>query len=88
VEVLRTYLSIAIFAGETDYLLQIVYCVWILFELVFLYLFIVETKGRSLEETAVLFDGEDAEDVIVAAGAHEVREDKGKTSPSSEKPPV
>jgi hypothetical protein len=40
-----------------DYL---VYTVWIAFELGYIYLFAVETKGRSLEETAALFDGEDA----------------------------
>jgi hypothetical protein len=29
------------------------------FEFVYLYFFLVETKGLSLEETAALFDGED-----------------------------
>ncbi|KAN0120675.1 general substrate transporter [Russula decolorans] len=37
----------------------LVYCAWLCFELVFVVLFIVETRGRTLEETAVLFDGED-----------------------------
>ncbi|KAJ8502980.1 hypothetical protein ONZ45_g11257 [Pleurotus djamor] len=36
----------------------IVYCCWLLFELGFLYTFLVETKNRTLEETAALFDGE------------------------------
>jgi len=40
--------------------LQIVYCVLLAFEFVYLYLFLVETKGLSLEETAALFDGEDS----------------------------
>ncbi|KAI0035836.1 hexose transporter [Vararia minispora EC-137] len=35
----------------------IVYCCWLLFETVYCYLFIIETKGLSLEETAALFDG-------------------------------
>ena len=35
---------------------QIIYCGWILFELVYCFMFIVETKGLSLEETAALFD--------------------------------
>ena len=35
------------------------------FELVFVVLFVVETRGRTLEETAALFDGEDKlEDLI------------------------
>jgi sugar porter (SP) family MFS transporter len=37
----------------------IVYVVWIAFEAVFCYFFIIETKGLSLEETAVLFDGDE-----------------------------
>ncbi|KAH9941775.1 general substrate transporter [Epithele typhae] len=37
----------------------IVYCVWLAFEVVILYFFIVETKNRTLEETAALFDGEE-----------------------------
>ena len=56
-------------------LLQIVYVCWIAFEFVFLYFFIVETKGLSLEETAALFDGEDAAAQIHAAAVTEVRSD-------------
>ncbi|KAF8503220.1 hexose transporter [Hysterangium stoloniferum] len=37
----------------------IVFCVWLVFELIFVSLFVVETKGRTLEETAAIFDGED-----------------------------
>ncbi|KAF9648736.1 general substrate transporter [Thelephora ganbajun] len=36
----------------------LVYCGWLVFELVFVLTMIVETKGRTLEETAVLFDGD------------------------------
>ncbi|KAF8575652.1 general substrate transporter [Ramaria rubella] len=36
----------------------IVFCVWLVFELAFVVLFVIETKGRTLEETAVIFDGE------------------------------
>jgi hypothetical protein len=49
---------------------------------VYCYLFIVETKGLSLEETAALFDGEEAEDAITGArttGDREVSE-KGALS--------
>ncbi|CDZ97669.1 hexose transporter [Phaffia rhodozyma] len=46
----------------------IVYLVWLAFELVFVYFFLVETKNRTLEETSMLFDGEDAvEDITKAA---------------------
>ncbi|SJL09794.1 related to transporter (major facilitator superfamily) [Armillaria ostoyae] len=37
----------------------IVYCGWLIIELVFVVAFIVETKGRTLEETAALFDGDE-----------------------------
>lgn len=33
--------------------LQIVYCAWIAFELVFVYFYLVETKNKTLEETSV-----------------------------------
>ena len=45
---------------RVSHILQIFYCCWLVFELVFCYMFIVETKGLSLEETAALFDGEEA----------------------------
>ncbi|RDX40533.1 general substrate transporter [Lentinus brumalis] len=44
----------------------IVYCCWLVFELVYCWIFVVETKGLSLEETAALFDG--TEDQVVAQG--------------------
>lgn len=48
--------------------MQIVYCCWLLFETAYVYIFIVETKGLSLEETAALFDGTDAE--VYNTGVH------------------
>ena len=69
----------------------IVYCCWIAFEFVFLYFFIVETKGLSLEETAALFDGEDVRNAIGHA-TMDVRHDElsdekgsGSYSPTQEK---
>lgn len=55
----------------------IVYVCWLAFEFVFLWFFLIETKNRTLEETAALFDGDDALDQIAnrAEGAHEVYED-------------
>jgi hypothetical protein len=38
------------------------------FELVFVVLFIVETRGRTLEETAALFDGENKLGGLVQTG--------------------
>ncbi|KAH9994828.1 hypothetical protein BJV77DRAFT_280759 [Russula vinacea] len=42
----------------------LVYCGWLGFELVFVVLFIVETRGRTVEETAALFDGADKTDSL------------------------
>jgi len=53
----------------------IVYVVWLMFELVFIYFFLVETKGRTLEETAVLFDGEDAAKDMRARGEQDMKAD-------------
>ncbi|KIP12096.1 hypothetical protein PHLGIDRAFT_98430 [Phlebiopsis gigantea 11061_1 CR5-6] len=60
--------------GHLGWKYYIVYCCWLAFELVFLYFFIVETKGLSLEETAALFDGEDVTRVLGQA-THEIRHD-------------
>ena len=40
------------------------YCGWLLFEFIFIFRYIIETKGRSLEQTAALFDGEDHADAL------------------------
>ncbi|KAH9939461.1 general substrate transporter [Amylocystis lapponica] len=53
----------------------IVYVCWLLFEMVFLYVFVVETKGLTLEETAALFDGEDQVLRNVTAAPHDVHHD-------------
>ncbi|KAI9455989.1 general substrate transporter [Russula earlei] len=42
-----------------DWRYYLVYCGWLGFELVFVIVFVVETRGRTLEETAALFDGEE-----------------------------
>uniref|UniRef100_A0A0W0G2B7 Major facilitator superfamily (MFS) profile domain-containing protein n=1 Tax=Moniliophthora roreri TaxID=221103 RepID=A0A0W0G2B7_MONRR len=46
----------------------VVYCCWLAFELLYVYLFVVETKGLTLEETAALFDGEEATERVAVAG--------------------
>ncbi|KAL0947440.1 hypothetical protein HGRIS_013548 [Hohenbuehelia grisea] len=65
----------------------LVYVCWIAFELVFLYFYVIETKNKTLEETAALFDGEEATEHIHDAalgGVTEVREHDEKSSGSSE----
>ncbi|KAF9555258.1 hexose transporter [Agrocybe pediades] len=58
----------------------IVYVVWLVFEGTFLYFFLIETKGRTLEETAALFDGEDAAAALAqAAHTGEERDEKGSS---------
>ncbi|KIJ36374.1 hypothetical protein M422DRAFT_261331 [Sphaerobolus stellatus SS14] len=60
--------------GKISWKYFIVYDCWIAFELVYLYFFLVETKNRSLEETAVIFDGEDHVQRVQAA-AHVAEKD-------------
>jgi len=36
-----------------------VYIAWLTFELIFIWMYLVETKNRTLEETAAIFDGDD-----------------------------
>ncbi|KAH8107644.1 general substrate transporter [Cristinia sonorae] len=38
----------------------LVYVCWLAFESVFIWMYLIETKGRTLEETAALFDGDDS----------------------------
>lgn len=45
----------------------IVYVIWIAFEFAFLYRYIVETRGKTLEETAAMFDGDEATGQLAAA---------------------
>jgi len=59
----------------------IVYIAWLVFELAFIWKFLVETKGRSLEETAALFDGEEAVKELEQRVMHEV----APGTPSDEK---
>ncbi|GJJ09213.1 hypothetical protein Clacol_003435 [Clathrus columnatus] len=62
----------------------IIYVCWLVFELAFVYLFIVETKDRTLEETGALFDGTDAvQDITYRAAIHaglDMNEESNSTS--------
>ncbi|KAJ7195580.1 general substrate transporter [Mycena haematopus] len=55
--------------ANIDWKYYIVYCVWLVAEGVFLFFYVVETKNRTLEETAALFDGEQATEQIVHTAA-------------------
>ena len=46
----------------------LVYCGWLIIELVFVVCYVIETKGRTLEETAALFDGEQQPQVLMQQG--------------------
>jgi MFS family permease len=52
-----------------------VYIAWLSFELAFIYIFLVETKNRTLEETAALFDGDDTVAMISNHAAEKERGD-------------
>ncbi|KIJ51075.1 hypothetical protein M422DRAFT_137407, partial [Sphaerobolus stellatus SS14] len=47
----------------------LVYCGWLCFELLFVIKYVIETKGRTLEETATLFDGAQEELELHELGA-------------------
>jgi len=48
----------------------IVFVAWDLFELIYVCLFVVETRNRTLEETAALFDGDAAVEKLRALATH------------------
>lgn len=55
----------------------LIYTIWLVFELVYVWLWATETKGRSLEETAALFDGEDAVAELANRTGHDMAESRG-----------
>ncbi|KAG8856603.1 hypothetical protein FRB96_006363 [Tulasnella sp. 330] len=59
------------------------YCGWLAFELVFVYFYLWETKGRTLEQTAALFDGDGSDDALQEYGAERIRH-RSLTSDSGE----
>ncbi|CCM06853.1 uncharacterized protein FIBRA_09158 [Fibroporia radiculosa] len=58
----------------------IFYCCWIAFEFVFLYFMLIETKNRTLEETAALFDDKDISQDVAAVVEDIRREEKDTPS--------
>ncbi|KAF5343419.1 hypothetical protein D9758_011830 [Tetrapyrgos nigripes] len=69
--------------GRLTWRYYIVYCCWLAFETVFCYIYIVETKGLTLEETAALFDGEDAAKQIAAGVIDNHTDEKESASDGS-----
>jgi len=65
----------------------IVYCCWLVFEVIFLYFFIIETKNRTLEETAAMFDGDEALEAISHQAIRETGGVPEKESSVDEKDP-
>ncbi|KAF9002557.1 general substrate transporter [Cyathus striatus] len=65
-----------------------VYIAWLTFELVFICLYLVETKNRTLEETAALFDGDEGVEMIKNEAARRAGvgpdSNKGEKEKSSE----
>jgi MFS family permease len=51
----------------------IVYCGWLVIELLFIVFFVVETRGRTLEETAAIFDGDEQQLELASTGGRAVR---------------
>ncbi|KAI0671714.1 general substrate transporter [Trametes maxima] len=54
--------------GAIGWYYYLVYCGWLIIELVFVVVYIIETKGRTLEETAALFDGEQRPHALMQTG--------------------
>ena len=52
----------------------LIYTIWLVFEFIYIWLWAAETKGRSLEETAALFDGEDAIAELTNRTGHDLAE--------------
>jgi len=63
----------------------IVYVCWVSFEFVFCYFFVVETKNRTLEETAALFDGQEAAAEISLTAARNAGVEHDAASSTDEK---
>ncbi|CAP92981.1 Pc16g03110 [Penicillium rubens Wisconsin 54-1255] len=56
----------------------LVYCCWLLFELVFIYFFFPETAGRTLEELSFLFEDKEKANEVAAAVHKQLDEDDEK----------
>lgn len=66
--------------GKLQWKYYIFYDAWLAFELVYCFLFVIETKNRTLEETARIFDGDDIPEYMQSS-----LEKGGRTDSLSEK---
>ncbi|RAO73936.1 uncharacterized protein BHQ10_009948 [Talaromyces amestolkiae] len=53
----------------------IVYCCWLIFEIVFIFFFFPETAGRTLEELSFLFEGKEKANEVTNATATKILEE-------------
>ncbi|KIJ51839.1 hypothetical protein M422DRAFT_244216 [Sphaerobolus stellatus SS14] len=63
----------------------LVYVFWIAFELVYCYLFVVETKNLTLEETSVLFDGAEGVEKVTSLAIGRTDDTTHRRESSTEK---
>ncbi|KAJ5964351.1 MFS sugar transporter [Penicillium vulpinum] len=56
----------------------LVYCCWLVFEVIFIYFFFPETSGRTLEELSFLFEDKDKTNEVAAAVHKQLDEDDEK----------
>ncbi|KAJ5698854.1 MFS sugar transporter [Penicillium macrosclerotiorum] len=61
----------------------LVYCCWLVFELVFIYFFFPETAGRTLEELSFMFEDKDKANEVAAAVHKQLGEDDEKKKGTS-----
>ncbi|KAJ7364055.1 hypothetical protein DFH08DRAFT_265176 [Mycena albidolilacea] len=54
--------------SKIQWLYYLVYLGWLVLELIFIWYYVVETKGRTLEETGILFDGDDKREDLAHMG--------------------
>ncbi|KXG46868.1 Major facilitator superfamily domain, general substrate transporter [Penicillium griseofulvum] len=56
----------------------LVYCCWLVFELVFIFFFFPETSGRTLEELSFMFEDKEKANQVAAAVHKQIDEDDNK----------
>ncbi|PPR00155.1 hypothetical protein CVT24_005056 [Panaeolus cyanescens] len=78
-------ISLSLIFNQLGWKYYLVYVVWIAFEMVFCYFFIIETKNLTLEETAALFDGDESVAMIAGAVVEQSSVDENSTNASVQK---